>query len=152
MTAARYLFQRPSAEFRRLCHTLHAELSCEAGLQGVASSYAGNGCGGLRGGAIDFNINEDLAEHPMDMVYRGHWQPRRWGNGTIAVRSVLYRGMQALPQPVIQLIAVSKDGAASVLDILSRCEAESFAQDILGAIDDVDAAFVVAARMKGGAA
>lgn len=97
----------------------------------------------LRGRAIDFNVNEDLEPHVLDMIYRGHWPVRGWHNGTIAARSVIYRGRE-VPLPAVQLIAVSKEGNASVLDFMSVAVARQFAADILEAAEDAERAYQLA--------
>lgn len=108
--------------------------------------------GTLRGGAIDFSVNEDLEPHILDFVYRGCWDLRKWHNGTIGVRSVVYRGRE-IPLPAVQLVAVSKEGCASVLDFMSAAEARQFAEDILAAVEDTTHANEQAlAHLKGGAA
>lgn len=97
----------------------------------------------LRGGAIDFQVNEDLEPHVLDFVYRGCWDLRRWHNGTIGVRSVVYRGRE-IPLPAVQLIAVSEEGSASVLDFMNAAVARQFAADILEAAEDAERAYRMA--------
>lgn len=103
----------------------------------------------LRGGVIDFNVNEDLMPHPMDFVYRAAWDLRRWDKGTIGVRSVVYRGRE-MPLAAVQLVAVGVDGSASVLDFMSGEQARKFAQDVLEAIADAGLALAAAKALQQG--
>lgn len=106
----------------------------------------------LRGRAIDFRVDEGTQPHPLDFVYRGCWDLRKWHNGTIGVRSVVYRGCE-IPLPAMQLMIVSAEGNASVLDFMGAAEARQLAADILEAIEDTTRAYEQArAHLQGGAA
>lgn len=106
----------------------------------------------LRGRAIDFRVDEGTQPHQLDFVYRGCWDLRKWHNGTVSVRSVVYRGCE-IPLPAVQLIVVSVEGKASLLDFMSAAEARQLAADILEAVEDTTHAYEQArAHLQGGAA